>query len=92
MALIDNAALSGEGSVPRVMLDLDKKLAKEARKFRPGNVVKIVLVGSLDSMSFRKPDDPEETGYEGHLCLKVQKAEILESARNQMAELLDDDE
>lgn len=92
MALIDKAVSSGEGYVPRVSVDMDKKLAKDMRKYKPGSVIKLVLIASVDSMTFRKPDDPEEGGYEGYLSLKVQKAEVLESARNQIAELLDDDE
>jgi hypothetical protein len=73
-------------------LDLNKSLAKEVREYKPGNVLKIILVGSVESMTFRKPSDPEEGGFGGNLCLKVQKAEVMESAKNQMAELLDDDE
>jgi hypothetical protein len=55
-------------------------------------VVKIVLIGSIDDMSFSKPSDPEESGFEGNCCLKIQKMEILSSAKNEIAELLDDDE
>ena len=92
MAKIDYAITSGEGSTPRVMVDLDKKLAKEVKAYKPGSVVKLVIVGSIESMTFRKPTDPDEAGFEGHMSLKVQRAELLESARNEMAELLDDDE
>jgi hypothetical protein len=81
-----------EKQAPRVSVDLDKELAKESRKYRPGSVVKLVVVGSVDSVSYRKPDDPDEKGYEGYLTVKVQKMELLESARNEMAELLDDAE
>jgi hypothetical protein len=92
MGMIDSVVGSGEGWVPTVHLDLNKELAKVAREYRPGQVVKIVVVGSIESQNFRKPDDPDESGYEGSLCLKVSRAEILKSARNDMAELLDDDE
>lgn len=92
MGMIDYKVESGEGYTPTVHLDLEKDLAKEAKKYRPGQVVKLVVVGSIESLNFRKPDDPEESGFEGSICLKVSRAEILESARNAMAELLDDDE
>jgi hypothetical protein len=75
-----------------VSVDLNKELAKASRKYRPGSVVKLVIVGKIDSISYRKPDDPDESGYEGHMSVEVQKREMLESARNEMAELLDDDE
>ena len=77
---------------PMANLDLDKKLAKEVKGYRPGSVLKVVLIGAIESMSFNKPGDPDVSGFEGYVRLKIQKAEIMESARNQMAELLDDDE
>lgn len=90
--MIDGIVSSGEGREATAHIDLNKEHAKAVRKYKPGNVVKIVLIGSLDTMSFRKPDDPEESGFEGSCCLKIQKMEILSSAKNEIAELLDDDE
>lgn len=90
--MIDGIVSSGEGREPTAHINLKKEHAKAVRKYKPGNVVKIVLIGSLDSMNFSKPDDPEESGFEGSCCLKIQKLEILDSAKNEMAELLDDDE
>lgn len=90
--MIDEIVNSGEGREATAYIGLNKEHAKAVRKYKPGNVVKIVLIGSLDTMSFRKPDDPEESGFEGSCCLKIQKMEILDSAKNEMAELLDDDE
>jgi hypothetical protein len=81
-----------ERQSPRVSVDMDKETAKLSRKYRPGSVVKLVIVGKIDTVSYRKPDDPDEKGYEGHLCVEVSRMELLESARNEMAELLDDDE
>lgn len=77
---------------PRVSLELNKELAKESRKYRPGSVIKVVVVGKVDNVSYSKPGDPDESGYEGHMCLEVQRMEILPSARNEFAELMDDDE
>ncbi len=92
MAIIDYAPQSGDGYEPRANIDLGRETAKGVKKFKPGNVVRVVLLGSIDSMSFSKPEDPGEGGFEGHLTLKVQKMEILDSAKNEIAELLDDDE
>ena len=81
-----------EKQAPCISVDLDKDLAKLSRKYRPGSMVKIVVVGAIDSLSYNKPSDPDERGYEGYMRVKVQKMELLESAKNEMAELLDDDE
>lgn len=90
--MIDGIVSSGEGREPTAHIQLSKDHAKAVRKYKPGNVVKIVLIGSIDDMSFSKPDDPEESGFEGSCRLKIQKMEILSSAKNEIAELLDDDE
>jgi hypothetical protein len=92
MGMIDYAVKSGEGYIPTVHLELNKESAKEVKKFRPGQVVKVMVVGTIESQSFRKPDDPEESGFEGSVCLKISSVDIAESKRNAMAELLDDDE
>jgi hypothetical protein len=81
-----------EKQSPCVTLELDKDVAKTARQFKPGQVVKVTLIGTIESLSFRKPDDPEEKGFEGHLSLAAQKMEIGLSQKNAIAELLDDDE
>lgn len=90
--MIDAIVRSGEGAEASAHITLTKDSAKAVRKYKPGNVVKIVLIGSLDSMNFRKPDDPEESGFEGDCTLRIQKMEVLSSAKNEIAELLDDDE
>lgn len=92
MGIIDYKVTSGEGYIPTVHLDLNKDSAKEVKKFRPGQVVKVMVVGTIESQSFRKPEDPEESGYEGSVCLKISSVDIAESQRNAIAELLDDDE
>jgi len=92
MGIIDYKVTSGEGYIPTVHLDLNKDSAKEVKKFRPGQVVKVMMVGTIESQSFRKPDDPDESGFEGSVCLKISSVDIAESKRNAMAELLDDDE
>lgn len=84
--------LGMERQAPCVSVDLDKEMAKLSRKYRPGSTVKLVIVGKIEDISYRKPDDPSEKGYEGHMRLEVSRMELLESARNELSELLDDDE
>lgn len=81
-----------ERQAPVVSVELDKDIAKLSRKYRPGSMVKLVIVGTIESISYNKPTDPSEKGYEGHMRVAASKMELLESARNEMAELLDDDE
>ena len=78
--------------MPYASVELDKEAAKKAKEFKPGQVVRISLVGTLTNLSFRKPDDPEEKGFEGHLSLDLRGMEIGLSQKNAIAELLDDDE
>ena len=92
MAKIDAVQMSGEGWIPTVHIDLDKKMAKESKKFRPGQMLRVVIVGTIESQSFRKPEDPDESGYDGSICLKIRDVKLAESVKNAMAELLDDDE
>lgn len=92
MGMIDGVAIGLDQSSPSAHLDLKREDAKEMRKFRPGQMVKITLVGKIDALSFRKPDDPDQSGYEGHVCIAMTKMKVAISERNQMEELLDDDE
>jgi hypothetical protein len=92
MAMIDLVAQGLENRRPEARLELDREEAKEVKKFRPGQVVKVTLVGTVESMSFRKPDDPDLSGYEGHVCILMQDMDIGLSTKNAIAELLDDDE
>ena len=78
--------------MPYASVELDKEAAKKAKEFKPGQVVRISLVGTLTNLSFRKPDDPEEKGFEGRLSLDLRGMEIGLSQKNAIAELLDDDE
>ena len=78
--------------MPYASVELDKEAAKKAKEFKPGQVVRISLVGTLTNLSFRKPDDPEEKGFEGRLSLDLRGMEIGLSQKNAIAELLDEDE
>ena len=92
MAIVDKVAVGLGERQPTVYLDLDKAAAKQVKPFRPGQMIKVMIVGSIESLTMRKPDDPDQSGYEGNLSLNVKSMELGESARNAMAELLDDDE
>lgn len=78
--------------LPYASVELDKDKAKKAREFKPGQVVRVTLIGTITNLSFRSPSDPEEKGFEGNLSLDMQDMEIGLSKKNEIAELLDDDE
>lgn len=90
--MIDATVMSGPGADRCAYIDMDQEMAKALRKYKPGSVIKVVLVGKVEEISLCKPDDPSIKGYEGRLELCIQKHEVMDSARNEMAELLDDDE
>lgn len=92
MARIDAVASGLENREPTVSIELDREMAKEARKYRPGQVLKMTLVATVENLSFRKPDDPDLSGYEGHMMLNLRDMQMGLSQRNAIAELLDDDE
>lgn len=77
---------------PYASLELDKDEAKLAREFKPGQVVRVTLIGTIRNLSFCSPSDPEEKGFEGNLGLDVLDLEIGLSKKNEIAALLDDDE
>ena len=78
--------------LPYASVELDKEAAKKAKEFKPGQVVRVTLIGTITNLSFRSPSDPEEKGFEGNLALDLQDMEIGLSRKNEIAELLDDDE
>lgn len=90
--MIDGKMVEGAGAERCAYIDMDQEMAKAIRKFRPGSKIKIVLMGTLESVTLAKPEDPAIKGYEGRIELCIEKHEVMESARNAMAELLDDDE
>ena len=73
-------------------IELDKTEAKKAHEFKPGQALKITLIGTLRNLSFRSPDDREESGFVGSLSLDIQAMELGISRKNEIAELLDEDE
>jgi hypothetical protein len=90
--MIDGVVTSGPGAERCARIEMDQAMAKAMRKYKPGSVIKVVLVGKVEELNLSKPEDPAVKGYEGMLELCIQKHEVLDSARNAIAELLDDDE
>ena len=77
---------------PYASVELDKAAAKTAKAFKPGQVVRITLIGEIKHLSFRSPSDPDEKGFEGNLSLDLRSMEIGLSVKNEIAELLDEGE
>ena len=88
--IIGIASLSKQS--PCAHVELDKEAVKKAKGFKPGQVIRLSLVGTVESLSMRKPDDPEEKGYQGSLSLEISSFDIGISQKNAYAELLDEDE
>ena len=53
MAIIDTVATALDQRAPTASFDLKKEDAKEVKKYKPGQMVKITIVGKVESMSFR---------------------------------------
>lgn len=83
---------SREKQLPCIHVELDKDQAKQAKGFKPGQMVKMTLVGKITSLSFRTPTDPEEGGFEGNVSVEMTQMDIGLSQKNAIAELLDEDE
>ena len=92
MGMIDGKGSGFDQMSPTARLDLNKEEAKGAREFKPGNVVKVTIVGTVTDLSFHKQGDPSMNGFEGSMCLDIRDMEIGISSKNAIAALLDDDE
>jgi len=92
MTMIDRVAPGLENRSPEAEIELTREMAKKFRSFRPGQVVKVTIEARIHSLNFRKPQDPDLTGYEGQTCLKIRSLKADLAAQNDVAELLDDDE
>lgn len=90
--MIDAVATSLTQREPEAHIQLNKKMAKGVKDFKPGQIVKVTLVGKVCDMNFRFPEDPEASGFEGSVCIEMTEMQIGISQKNAMAELLDDDE
>ena len=77
---------------PVVHLDLDNKMVKAVAGFKPNQVVKLSIVGTIESVSFHKPYDSDQPGLEGNLSIQVDSLAIDHSVKNELAELFEEDE
>lgn len=75
----------------RAHLDLTSKEAKIAQKFRPGQVIKVLLVGEIYYQSFDKVGDIKDKGYNGRLTLDVTEIQIVELVKNPIVDLFEDE-
>lgn len=90
--MIDAIAESKEERVPTVHLELNNKMVKSVKGFQPGQMVKVSLVGKIESLRTGLPYDPEKTGLEGSLCLQIESMAVDHSVKNEIAELFEEDE
>lgn len=91
MSISDVKAVKGKQQ-PYASVELGKREAKKAKSFKPNQIVRVVLIGTLRSLSFHTPADCEERGFEGNLTLDIEEMGIGLSEKNEIAELLEDDE
>jgi hypothetical protein len=90
MAIVDYVDTKYDGSL--VSIELSSSDAKAVKPFRPGQVVKVLVVGTIVSQNFRKSEDLGVKGFEGSLTLEATDFKIEASARNEIAELFDDED
>lgn len=90
--MIDSVSVDNEQRNPPASINLNKLWAKQVRNFKPGQQVRIVLLGEISHQSFSTPDDPDENGFDGHLTLDAREFKIQLSAANEIADLFADDD
>jgi hypothetical protein len=92
MAVIGAVDSSLEKRNPTVRLELDDEQTKAFAKYKPGQTVKLVLVGKLESFTQRKPYDPEQKGTEGDCCIEIKQMAVERYQKNQFEELMEGDD
>lgn len=65
-----------EADFPEVHLDVPTKALSQLKGVKPGDAVRIVLLGKCSQVSQREPDIEFGDGNVGNLCLEVHKMEI----------------
>ena len=91
MSVIDYVVTDPEKNPAQVHVDLDKKLAKDAAGYKPGQQVKLVIIGKLSALNLHKPGDPDEAGFIGSLTVKATKIALQTHSSNAFEELLEND-
>lgn len=91
MAVIGAVDSSLEKRLPTVHLELNDEQTKAFAGFKPGQTIKLVLVGKVESLTQRKPYDPEQRGVEGSCCVEIKEMAVERYQKNQFEELMEDD-
>ena len=78
-----------EADYPRVRLDIPQKALSQIKGLKPGDAVRVVLIGRCDEVSQREPDI-DFGGHVGELCVEVHKMEV-RKADDQFGDLFDDE-
>jgi len=78
-----------EAEHPLVRLDIPQKALSQIKTLKPGDPVRVVLIGKCEEVSQREPD-VDFGGNVGELRVEVHKMEV-RKADDQFGELFDDD-
>lgn len=76
---------------PHASFELNTEWAKSAKNLKPGQVVRIVLLGTVQSLSLSSAENPEKLSYDGHLGVAMKKFSFAIDSENQIAELFRED-
>lgn len=90
--MIEASACNAEERVPTVHLDLNNKMVKAVKNFKPGQMVKVSLVGKIESLRMSLPYEKEKSGLEGSMCLQIESMAVDHSVKNEIAELFEEDD
>ena len=90
--MIDAIDQDNERRNPPASLELKKAWAKISRNFKPGQQVRVVLLGEISHQSFSTPEDPDEKGFDGYLTVDVRQFRMQLSADNEIADLFADED
>lgn len=92
MSVVTVADPSLEKRQPTVHLELNNEQVKAFEQYKVGQTVRVVIVGKVESLTKRKPYDPEQKGQEGNCCVEVKEMAVERYQKNQFDELMDDDD
>ena len=80
-----------EADFPEVRLDVPAKSLSQIKEVKPGDAVRVVLLGKCVRVSQREPDIEFGDGNVGDLCVEVHKMEVRRQD-DQFGELFNEDE
>ena len=90
--MIDVVEYDPEKQAPNASFELNKEWAGKVRSFKPGQLVKILVVAKISEVNLRTPYDPDEKGFVGNLRVEAEDFKIDLSQKNEIAELFEDDD